>query len=353
MTTAAISNLELWCRDFPAGATPQTIAARGKALADVADAHALKNVDQLLRLAFGLSVSAIPTVASDFRTALRASDSTFAESGNDWELQVMAAAVVQCIADSGRQMAAQVASRCLTLSFGGLRSQKLPVDLVAYAQQRVEKLGSDARERVDIRKPWKSGAPTIKAGEVAEEELDAAGVNVALATTAENATNALKTTFTNSGLLRTITVMDEELQTLWWLTNDWSESRDRAFGKVPKAERAMVFGWELSGQTEIFPEPRNLKALLHRAGVEAAALDIVKAVNHLDQTWAQKALEGKEPNEFVTPLHYALKRRLEADNDDGWGRAWAKAVLVPEASTLPGLDLGAQMYRESCILKAR
>lgn len=353
MTTVAIPNLGLWCREFPAGSTPETLAIRGKALAAVAETYTLKNLDSLLRLAFGLAVSGIPTASREFRTALSAVDPTFAESGNERELQVMAAAVTQHIAENSKTLAAQVASRCLTVSFGGLRVPNLPVDLAAYAQQRVEKLGSDARDRGDLKKPWRTSAPTIRAGTVTDATMNAVGINTAISTTAESASSALKNVFGNSGLIRCLIIMDEELQTLWWLTNGYSGSRDKPFAKVPKAEKALVFGWELAGQTDIFPEPRTLKALLHRAGVDTSAAVVFKAVNHLDRAWAQKALEGKEPNEFVTPMHYALKRRLETQNDDNWAAGWASAVQVPESSSLSSLDLGAQMYREACILKVR
>lgn len=356
MSNSSVPNLEVWCREFPAGASTDAKALRGRALASVATNYTAKNIELLLRLAFGLSVSAIPSAVTEFRAALRSVDLSFAESGNDYELQVMAAAVISTLAADEESQAAQVATRCLTTSFGKLRALALPVDLPAFAQQRVVVLGGGSRKRLELKRSV-GGLTGIKYSAVTDAEFNATGVTNAIKasidSTVAGVSAGIKAAFNQSSVLRSLAVLEEELQVLWWLTNGWSTSLDVAFSKVPKTARPLVFARELSDHTDIFPETPSLRGLLNRTGVGTTAIEIVEAVNHLDRDWAAQTLQGKEPSAFTTPLHLALQRRLETQDDKAWGTGWASAVGIPLGSTLSALDLGIQMYREASILKSR
>lgn len=354
MTNLQIPDIQTWCREFPVGSTQEGLAARSKAISSLAVRKNDRQFEVLLRLVFNLTPSAIPVLVEDIRTTLHGVDSTFATSGNDRELMVMAGAAMAAIAAQDGDAAAFAATRCLTASFCGLRTLNLPVDLVEYCGVRVRSLARESRKRLDIKRSLPA-LPNPDSPTVTDQDFNAPGLTKIARRTAEaavaSATAGIRAAINQSTILRSLAVLEEELQVLWWLTNQWCQSLDIAFDQVPQAARAITFAKEISDQTEIFPEPQSLEGILKRTGIEATEIDVVAAVNSLDRKWSREILEGKEANAFSTPLHLAIQRRLETDDDQGWGKGWATAVGVLPTSRIRQLDIGVQMFREASILK--
>ena len=357
MSEVKIPDFDVWCREFPAGSTADRISARNSAISALLEKHGERNLDVLLRLAFSLSPSSIPGPVSEIRTALHGADPTFAQSANDRELQVMAAAALNALASRDGYEAAFAATRCLTTSFCGLRSTELPVDLVDFCAKRVKALGVETRKRSEgKRNPLNlrvSKYPTLASDdEITAEGMTKLAQEVIDAVLASTSTG-IRSTFNQSSIFHRLAVLEEELQILWWLTNQWCESLDTSFDDLAESARGIVLGKEIADQTQIFPEPPSLKGLLHRSNVRTDELKVSDAINSLDGDWCKTLLEGKEANAYFTPLHFAVQRRIEADNDKTWAKGWASAVGVAEASKLRHIDIGVQMFRETLILKQK
>ena len=171
-------------------------------------------------------------------------------------------------------------------------------------------------------------------------DLAAAATHVAMAALAKR--NAVAVA--DAGAF--IAIQDEELQMLWWLVGERSWDLDRAFTAVPADAQPLIFGKELASLTESPPGPRSVKSLLSRAGLkDRKRLSVSAAVNACPSEWLRPLVAEKDPSPVIHPIHFAIKRKLETEEDRAWIENWAAVAGVDAGHTLGALAAGTLFYR--------
>lgn len=353
MAGEQVPYLQDWCREFPAGATAQGLAARSLAISKSAD-KLIKEQDGLLQLVFGLDIP--QRAESAIREVLNTTDSSFEMSANGRELKVMSGAILAELARRQDKQGTLVAAAVETGSLAGIRKADLPVDLVGYCGRQLVEVAARNRKRVSVKRPTIT-APAVEFTNVPEEGFTSQKVNAAIreaaASTATNVIAAMQAVVSQSALIKNVMLLEEELQVLWWLTNQWSYAADKEFSAVPAVERPFYFADDLANRSEIFPVGANIRPLLQRANVGSEEIEIIVAVNSMPRSWVQSKVARQELSPIKTPLHEALKRRLETTDDNGWGQGWSSATGVDVTSRLSPLALALQFFREALLLKSQ
>ena len=333
--------------------------ARWKAVVAMAAGADYWRVEVLVRLAFAARdpgghkneklASAYETVVG----ALRSGGQEFDPAKSARELQVLAAAaLVRLFATS-----ADAALAVTTASFRGLREPTLPMQLATLAGRALANLTAQHHARPNIAS-LKIEAPEIDydseaevaEGETArtpEEELNALrdATNEALETIV-NRQNAVM-----QALVRRTLLGEEELQMLWWLVGGHSATQDRPFAKIAVAAQPFILANELGGMTNVSPGPATIRALLAKAGVGNKAVLVRDAVNAVDLDWAKSASSSSAVSSLTTPLHFALEKRAEVENDTAWQAGWAALTGLSMDLSLPADQLAELFYREHLFLR--
>ncbi|WP_420141393.1 GTPase-associated system all-helical protein GASH [Sphingomonas sp.] len=333
--------------------------ARWKAVVAMAADANYWRVEVLVRLAFAAKdpgghkneklASAYETVVG----ALRSGGQEFDPAKSARELQVLAAAaLVRLFASS-----ADAALAVTTASFCGLREPALPMQLPTLAARALADLTARHHARPDIAS-LKIEAPAIDydpEAEVAEGETEL---------TTEEQVNALRdaadealVTIANNqnavtqALVRRTLLAEEELQMLWWLVGGYSVTRDRPFTKIAAAAQPFILANELGEMTNASPGPASIKALLAKAGVGSKAVPVRDAVNAVDLDWAKRVSNSLAVSPLTTPLHFALEKRAEVENDTAWQAGWAALTGLAVNVSLPADQLAELFYREHLFLR--
>jgi hypothetical protein len=268
--------------------------------------------------------------------------------------QILAAAtLVKLFETSSLAALAVVATDC-----GGARLVKLPMDLVALAQNALARLAAARRMRPDMSKVeikvpevgFEADFSSIPANSPAalnpvfEELRDQ--VDVALAGMADQMNAALKkmTAATN--------MADEELDMLLWVFGGRSLTSGKAFGDVATSAQPLIFAEELAARTKIWPGPRAVPALLSRAGVKTKGkITIVECVDAVSDTWTTNALRNLSPSPATSPIHQALERRQETGAGGGWQTGWSAVTGIDAAAAFTPLQLAELFYSENLWLR--
>lgn len=321
------------------------------ALAEKADASM---VEALVRLAFATKQAPSGHALSKLYEAYREADDTFDSSSAAREMQVLAGACLAVLLEASGDSAATAALSVATSSLAGGRTAKLPMDLPALAEAAIERLADANRERPSLSSLINSESPKFDfeaaATKAREANWEAVGQAFTLAANSvRKATQALATRQANAtrAIDRFIQVQDEELQMLWWLTGARSVDLDCAFDAVPANAQPLVFASELADSTAFLPGPRSIKPLLTRAGLkERKKLTLAATIGAASSTWLSTVVGEGDPSPVTQPIHFAIKRHLEAGGGDTWVPNWAAVVGVDAARQLSTLSLGTLFYRE-------
>jgi hypothetical protein len=317
-------------------------------------------VEALLRLAFGGRALPATQTVHAIRQAFSAADETFEMSGNDRELQILAAAsLVVLMEDLDEAEGSTAALAASTAFFAGARKPDLPMDLAALAEAAIVKRADAIRVRPSLAAFATASVPKFKfetAVAKLREKADFNGVAEAFTVAADlTRTNLLAVAERSAKGFQAvdsfIRVQDEELQMLWWLTGQRSEVYDCAFETVGADAQPFIFAMELADHTEFPPGPPSVKALMSRAGLkEGRKISIATAVNAVRPAVLAHLVSEADCSPLSTPLHAAIKRQLETGAGMAWVAGWAATAGVDEAYALPGLTLGELFYRERLLI---
>ena len=315
-------------------------------------------VEGLLRLAHQSRHVPAADVVEAVRHAFKATDDTFEMSGNDRELQILAGACLAALMETKEDVGAVAALTATTAGFGGARHPDLSMDLAALGETAIVRLGDANRKRPSL-EAYLKVPPEFDfdsaATKVSEEQsIDSVAEAFTLVA---NETRVVINQLgeTQASAIREIDyflrVQDEELQMLWWLTNQRSWEFDCSFDAIPADARPLVLACELAHHTQCLPGPPSVKGILSRGGLrEHENVRIADAVNAADSAWLQRLIGDVDPSFVSTPLHAAIKRQLETGAGEAWVAGWAASTGVNDNYALSGLALGNFFYRERLIL---
>lgn len=334
---------------------PARLQARWTGICALADDVTNNDIETLIRLAFKSRKAATAADIQKIRQAFKTADANFEMQGNDREMQIMSGALLAELMTRGDTAGAKAAIGITTAAFGGARKPDLPVDIAVLAETAIDHIAEANRLRPNLNQHTSTDAPKFdfeKAAAKVREQPNFDGVVLAFGLAAESAKRGFtlmsqKQANAVRAIGKFIQVQDEELQMLWWLISQRSNDLDCTFDVVTVDAQALVFAKELADHTEILPGPASIKGLLSRAGLkERKKLNVPAAVNAADSKWLKSFSLDDELSPVTTPIHYAIKRKLETGEDEAWVAGWAAAVEISADALLSPLGLAILFYRE-------
>jgi len=347
-----------WYQSVCIGKDPELHQKRWEALIKlVANANQV-DVENLIRLAYKTRQKPTQEGIQGIRQYFLDFDDSFEMTGNEREVQVLAGAALAVLMNrSDSDEAERTALAVTTTALSNGRSVDLPVDLSALGEQSIELLSEKNRRRPSLEVSAKAPEfnfenSVTKVAQTPNWEGVKEAFELAAASTSEALRKlAIRQMRAMNNVAKFIEVQDEELQMLWWLIGQHSEEYDCPFNKVPPEAQPFVFARELADATEVLPGPRSIKAMLSRTlQKQRSKIRVSDAVNALQASWLESAVEEREPSPVITPLHYAIKRQLETGEGDAWIAGWAAAAGVEQDFKLSRITLGELFYRERLLM---
>lgn len=351
-----------WYREVGIGEDSGRRESRWGGVLKVVEDVEWATVEALIRLAFQTKQAPAASSVQLIRDCFKEADDAFDMSGNDRELQILAASCLAILLENSEEGQSSAAALAVTTTyFNGARSSALPMDLPTLAEAAIRRNGEKDRQRSTY------GNLTIKPVALSldaavakiEAQPDLAGVVLAFkeAATLMQAAFRGSATRQNSAFASArdlIRTQDEELSMLWWLTGQRSEDYGCPMDQVPVEAQPFVFAKELAGMTGFPPGPPSIRAILSRAGIkEKKKIAVTAAVNAPPPEWLQALDSSNDVSSVTTPLHFAVKRQLETGLGDAWVAGWSAVTDINAGNALPCLTMAELFYRERLILLHR
>ena len=346
-----------WYTEVSVGDDGGRREARWESVTKLVSNVQLEDLEALLQLCFrGRIIPDAQTMSKLFEPFVE-SDPTFDIAQNERELRILAgASLVVLMENLSQSWGDEAALGVCTAGLCGQRTHDLPQDLVALAETAIRRRAEANRARPKVYSEPEALQIKVNVDQVTEkleESFDSNAVAQALANLGTLVQSRV-TTLTKrqasamKSLEHFLDIQDEELEMLWWLMGEYSTSYGCSFAKVPAKARALVVAAELADMTKVLPGPAAIAALMARAGLsDKRKTGIVSVVNAVSETWLGEHVSVKYTSPLVTPLHEAVKRRLETGENEAWVAGWAAVAGLPGALEMSSLDIGMQFYRES------
>lgn len=325
---------------------------RWKAIEDHVEAVTKSDLALLSKLAFRQKVQMGSPEVAALRHAL-AGDA--AQPGDDELILLSASALAAAMGSGVDGIAALAATVVSSMSCGGLRKLKQPMDLVGMADNVLRQLSETARRRPSLEQA-KLVTPALDKN---DEALIQAANSQALLNVAQTlvvATNkaisamARRQREFEATVQKYVNIQDEELDILWWLEGGHCFDLNLDFSKVTAEHLPLAIARELGCLTKVLPGPPALSSLLSRTGLlDAPLLSIPDVVQGMPQEWLNKAVDGLPSDGIsaqLTPILFAMQRRHEVHGKDDWIAAWATTTGLPREPVLSPIQFAASAYRE-------
>jgi hypothetical protein len=345
-----------WYKQFQIEEDVEQREARLKGVLKLAKSHSYEQLDALVRLAFGTKKTAAPTDLGKIREAFIAADETFPKSGNDQELQFLAAAcLVQKLSEDNLSLTALA---IVTTTCNGARTTNLPMDLVARATVTLKERAEVNRQRPQNFTLGELSAlnfvpaqEKLRANQSFEMAVETLG-DVQAAVKAAFAERAAQEKKIFDGLQKHLQQKDEELDLLWWLTGQHCELLDCSFDAVPSNAFPLVMAKELADLSKMIPGPASVEGLLSRVGLkDRKKIPLVSALAGVSLDWARQFIEDDDYSPVLAPMHFALHRRIENGDGDDWIVNWSNVTGIKAEFEATPLKLALAFYRECVLLK--
>lgn len=329
-----------------------------KSVVDVAASASYENYEFLVHLALGVSPPAGRTYLSlqeglnKTVDALCQNESLADRSASKREAQILAASALVRLFSSSADAALAVS----TATFLGRRKYDLPMDLSGMAAAALDRLTESRHARTEeavIQLP----APKIdfELSDAAVADLDGAMLKVELSRFRDVIRAATKSMVEGHGrvvksLSRKLVLADEEHQILWWLFGGRSLFAGLDFQSVSEQLRPFAFASDLADLTAVSPGPASISAILSRAGVGGSQVKVANAVEALELAASENLVTSENVSPLITPLHFALEKRIELGGDSAWTAAWRAITGLDADDEVPQIALAQQFYRERLYL---
>lgn len=344
-----------WYSEVDLRSDEANLDARWKGVASVAKSADYDDVEALVRLSFGARMKPPRPAIERIRQEFRDCDETFETQGNDRELEILAGACLVAIMDDEESMAAAAALAITTAELAGARQAIVPMDLLTFAENAIDRLAGAVRQRPELTDENLFQPPKIDFDEAVQKinenqhwsyageafKLAAGEVRTTVKVLAESQRQIV------NSLSRFLRIQDEELQILWWIIGQRSWEYDCPFDDIPALAKPLVLANELARNTEFLPGPPSIVGLLSRAGLgKHESLTIPEAINAADPEWLAKIVREEDQSPVSCPIHFGIKRQLETGAGDAWVPGWAATTQIEPDHAVSPIQLGLFFYRE-------
>ena len=317
-----------------------------------------ENLETLFQLSFEGRTTPNSQVVAELFEPFYEEDPTFEVTNNEREVQVLAAtSIVVLMDDLDAQLGNEAALGATTVAMFGQRKFNLPQDLATLGEHAIRKRGEAIRTRPKVYKVQRSKTTKLDM-ELVRDRLYAQGFNedrVAevfseFGTTVQSRFTTVENRHRDAmqSLEYYLDIQDEEMEMLWWLIGEYSSTYSCPFARIPSNARPLVLSIELAKMTKFLPGPTSINALLSRGGLlNRKKVGVVEVVNAVRDDWLQEQVSTKISSALTTPIHEAVKRRLETGKGEAWVAGWAAVTKLPKTLQLTPLQIGIQFYREA------
>ena len=263
--------------------------------------------------------------------------------------------------DLDAQLGNEAALGATTVAVFGQRKFNLPQDLATLGEHAIRKRGEASRSRPKVYKVQRSKTTKLDV-ELVRDRLRTQGFNedrVAevfseFGTTVQSRFTTVENRHRDAmqSLEYFLDIQDEEMEMLWWVIGEYSSSYSCPFTRIPLNARSLVLPIELANMTKFSPGPTSIKALLSRGGLFGGKkVGVVQVVNAVREDWLRERVSTNLSSGLMTPIHEAVKRRMETGKGDAWVAGWAAVTQLPESLKMTPLQIGIQFYREALYMK--
>ena len=350
-------NFSKWYADVSMGDDDSRRETRWESVKKLASSIAYKDLETLFQLCLGGRLTPSADVISQLYAPFVESDPAFDIAENKREVKVLAGAVlVVLMQDLEAELGGEAALGATTTAMFGKRAMDLPQHLATLGEQAVRRRAEENRRRPKVYSGQDGLQVKVNVEEVQQrlsqgfdqnsvaEELAKLGtlVQSRLATIVRRHGSAMQS------LEHFLEIQDEEMEMLWWVIGEYSRSYSSVFSKVAAKARPIIFSVELAEMTKVLPGPISIAALLSRTGLTAGRkTEVVQVVNAVREDWLRERVSTRLSSPVTTPLHEAVKRRLETGEDEAWVAGWAAVTGLSASLGLTPLDIAMQFYREA------
>jgi hypothetical protein len=144
----------------------------------------------------------------------------------------------------------------------------------------------------------------------------------------------------------------EEVDILWWLFGEHSETVNTKFSGLNKESAPLVIARELADRTRLMPGPPAASAFVAKALSLAGAAKKTTIRSLVDETpveWRREAPGPPSGALDFAPILDCIRRSLDTHGDPAWAASAAKAVSVDIDAERDGSAMALEAYRE-CLL---
>lgn len=332
---------------------PSFTGARWAAIVTHVEAVTTSGLALLARLAFRLKPQMGSSEVAALREAL-AGGATL--PGDDELIMLCASALAEAMTSESDSLAALAATVVASVSCGGLRELKQPMDLVGLSGNALRKLSETSRRRPSLERV-KFVTPAVdKTDSVLQQALNEADLTNTVQVLAAEVNKALSAMARRqrefeAAVQKYVVIQDEELDILWWLEGGHSFNLGLDFQAIGLEHLPLAIARELTDLTKVLPGPPALSALLSRTGLQNTLPQSVSdAVQGMPISWLNQTVDSLNADGIsatVTPILFAMQRRQEVHGTDEWTAAWYTATgLTREDAKLSPVELAAAAYRE-------
>ena len=350
-----------WYAEVSMGNDASRRKARWRGVEKMVSNLEFSDLETLFQLSFGGQAKPIPDDVTNLFAPIFGTDPAFDVIENNREVQILAAAAIVVLMDDlDAQLGNEAALGATTAAMYGQRKLNLPQDLAALGGHAIHKRGEASRKRPEAyanksTRPFKVDVEAVRTRlsqqgvdqNTIAEEFDRFGKTVqSRFSTVENRHKSAI-----QSLEHFLKIQDEEMEMLWWLIGEYSSSYSCPFAKVPSKARPLVLANELAEMTKFSPGPTSINGLLSRRGLlSGKKVGVVQVVNAVREDWLQERESVDSSSKLMTPIHEAVKRRMETGKGEAWVAGWAAVTQLPESLQLTPLQIGIQFYREALYL---
>lgn len=311
-----------------------------------------KRISALLRLHMGLKLDEITEHA--IRQIFIREDQFFPPSGAPRLLQILAEIALAVIVDenTNHPMASYASQAIVAALHGGRVETDSVTDLRGRAEDSIARLAASRRMDNGVGSDVKWPLPKIDTNELPEnpqpDQIRSAVSELSKQVSAKLSAIAAAAQRDISTLRAHTLVKDEELDILWWVTKQQSDTRGKLFASLNLGERGLVAGRELASLTVFEPGAASADALMRRTGVLTETVSVKQAVNACDVGWLETTKD--EGADELTPVHLAVAKRVEAQNDNSWMPMWEAITGLNVETVLPENELARLFFVECMVL---
>lgn len=348
----------IWYETNSATKDSDLIQLRAEAMQTFLQDISRQDINSLIRILFRKK----PSVESleRLKFAFKATDEAYSID-DERELHILSATILCSLLLQNSKTSAYCAlALCSSYMSGNRITVDLPMHLEALSAQALERMSFEQRER----SPFKNKKGEFRSIGIPKELSDrfvAEGVTketIEASLTTMSRLIVLRVQSISEELLNRIealeylsSLQDEELEMLWWTIGGHSRNYDSCckFEDLPANGRALILSADLAAATKTIPGPASITALLSHAGVQGQdTVSIPDVVNDCKIEWLD-TLSLDSPNDLtdealLTPIHFAIRRKLETREEIEWIAPWTKLTELKKG--LKPLTMARLFYLE-------